>query len=152
MPCLDDDGASTALAMIYLLGYHRHHESPELFVILNNRREHRELLGLVLATKFLAVSTLLATGPDSHLGGTNDQEEQNTPAQTTQQIDTNPGNHLEHIVRAGDQTEPESSGDTSFRGSRLAETTKHQVSVQVGNFTECKECETAVQEDSVRLV
>lgn len=83
---------------------------------LQKTRKHDESLLLVLVAKLLSVRTLLALGPREHLESAYRDEESHRPV-TARDNDANPGQHLEHVVRAGHQGEGEADGDLALRAA-----------------------------------
>lgn len=75
---------------------------------------------LVLVAKLLAVSLLLALGPDQHLRATNGNEERNGPV-AADNNDTNPGQNLVHVVGASNETESVAGGDLALGAAGGAE-------------------------------
>lgn len=113
---------------------------------LKNSRDHDKALALVLVTEFLAVAALLLGSPDSHLSTAHSNEEQNTPAQSTDQVDTNPREDLKQVVRASDQTKSKAGWDTPLGGTRAAQVAQDQVGVQVGQFRKGEETQARIPE------
>lgn len=119
---------------------------------LKDSRDHDKALALVLVTEFLAVAAFLLGSPDSHLSTAHSNEEQNTPAQATDQVDTNPREDLKQVVRASDQTKSEAGRDTPLGGTCAAQVAQDQVGVQVGQLRKDKETQARIHEILVGAV
>lgn len=116
---------------------------------LNEARKHDKLLVLVLVAELLAVATLLLLGPADHLRTSNQDKEQHTPAQSTDQVNAQPGNHLEQVVGASHEIEAQADGNTALGGTGAAQVTQDQVRVEVGQFAKDEHRKTRVEEGRV---
>lgn len=113
---------------------------------LENPRDHDKALALVFVTEFFAVTALLLGSPDSHLSAAHSNEEQDTPAQATDQVDASPREDLKQVVRASDQTKSKARWDTPLGGTRATKVAQDQVGVQVGQLRKDEETQACIQE------
>lgn len=118
---------------------------------LVDARNHDRPLALVLVAEFLAVAAFLLRGPRGHLTTTDNDEEQDAPAESADQVDADPGEDLEQVVGASHKAKPESGGDTPVCGTGAAQVTEHQVGVEIGELGEYEERHAGVEENRVRL-
>lgn len=107
-------------------------------VRLEQEREEHSLLGLVLVAKLLAVGSLLALGPDVHLGGTNRDEEGNGPV-AGDNDDTDPGEDLVHVVGARHQTEAVALGNLALSATRGTQRRQVHVDGGVGKLADSEQ-------------
>ena len=83
---------------------------------------------------------------------THSNEEQDTPTQATDQVDTNPGKDFKQIVGTGHQAESETRWDTALGSTRSAQVAQHQVGVQIGQLAKCEESQSCVKKLRVEVV
>ena len=82
---------------------------------------------------------------------TNKSENNHTPIQLTDQVDTQPSKNLEHVVGAGNPVKPEALGNTTLSGTGATEITQNQVGIEVEDLTESENSKTGIHESLVGL-
>lgn len=98
--------------------------------------KENSLLLLVLVSEILAVALLLLPRPAPHLNTTNKSEDEYTQVQLADKENTQPGNDLKHVVRAGNEVKPKSRGNTTLSGTGPTQVPKHIVGIQICQLSE----------------
>lgn len=115
-----------------------HHRTPSSLLSSSSSqetRQHDEALLLVLIPELLAVGLLLAPAPDIHVIRADDDEDDEGGG-ARDEDDADPGDDLEHVVRAGDEAEAEAAGDLAGGLARLPQGGEVPVDVCVGELAE----------------
>lgn len=105
---------------------------------LQKTRQHHESLLLVLVAELLAVSSLLALAPAEHVHGANGDEEGDRGT-SADKDHANPGNHLKHVVGAGDELEAVAVGDLALGAAGAAQGRQVGVDAEVGDLAKEEE-------------